>query len=140
MRDKIKSLASDTVIYGVFQVIGRFLSFLLTPLYTNYLTKTELAEITFIYSILAFLNIIFSFGLESSYFRFYQKDNPELCRKVFSNAMFVISSIAASFALIVILTADYFAYDLIDLPRAATIVRISILIPLFDSLILIPYA
>ncbi len=140
MRDKIKSLASDTIIYGVFQVIGRFLSFLLTPLYTNYLTKTELAEITFIYSILAFLNIIFSFGLESSYFRFYQKDNPEQCRKVFSNAMFVISSIAASFALVVILTADFFAYDLIDLPKAATIVRISVLIPLFDSLILIPYA
>lgn len=140
MREKIKALASDTVVYGVFQVIGRFLSFLLTPLYTNYLTKTELAEITYIYSIIAFLNIIFSFGLESAYFRFYDKDNPEQCRKVFTNALFVISSIAASVALVVIITADLFANDFVDLYNAPLIVRISILIPFFDSLILIPYA
>ena len=140
MREKIKSLASDTIVYGVFQVIGRFLSFLLTPLYTNYLTKTELAEITYIYSILAFLNIIFSFGLESSYFRFYDKNNPEQCRKVFTNSVFVIGSIAATVALVVLLTADLFAYDFVELYNAPLIIRIAILIPFFDSLILIPYA
>lgn len=140
MISKIKSLAGDTMIYGVFQVLGRFLSFLLTPLYTNYLTKTELAETTYIYSIIAFLNIIFSFGIESSFFRFYDKDNPEQSKKVFTNAFLIIATIAASTAIAVIASADYFASGFVELKNPALIIRLAILIPLCDSLIFIPYA
>jgi len=140
MFGQIKSLASDTVVYGIFSVIGRFLTFLLTPLYTNYLTKTELGEVMFIYSIIAFLNILFSFGIESSFFRFYNKNNIEESRKVFSHTFLIIASIAFSTAISVLATADVVAYKLVSLDDAPTLIRLAILIPFFDSLIFIPYA
>lgn len=140
MIDKIKSLASDTMLYGFFQIIGRFLTFLLTPLYTNYLTKVELGETTYIYSIIAFLNILFSFGIESSFFRFYDKNDIEQSKRVFTNAMIIIGTIAGAVAISVIATADLFAASFVELDNAALIIRLSVLIPFFDSLVFIPYA
>ncbi len=140
MLNKIKSLAGDTMVYGFFQIIGRFLTFLLTPLYTNYLSSTELAEVTYLYAIIAFLNIIFSFGIESSFFRFFDRKNPEEAKRIFSNAFMIIGSIAIATCVVVIATADLFAADFIQIKNPATLIRLAILIPVFDSLIFIPYA
>ncbi len=83
MKSRIGSLASDTMIYGIFTILGRFITFMLTPLYTNYLTKQEVGDVTYIFSLIAFINIIYSFGMDSSFFRFYKSDNKEDSVKVF---------------------------------------------------------
>ncbi len=70
MFDKIKSLGTDTAIYGVSTVVGRFLTFLLTPFYTNVLIPAELGVVAYVYAILAFLNIIYSYGMEAAFMRY----------------------------------------------------------------------
>lgn len=70
MLDKIKSLSKQTLIYGTSTIVGRFLNFILVPFYTNVFPPSEYGVIALIFAYIAFLNIIYSLGFESGYFRF----------------------------------------------------------------------
>jgi O-antigen/teichoic acid export membrane protein len=140
MINRLKNLASDTAVYGLFTIVGRFLTFLLTPLYTNYLSIEEVGDIVFIFSIIAFLNIIYSFGMDSAFFRFYSKDKPEQTKKVFSSSYFTILIISGIITLIFLLFAGLFAPGISDLPNATTLIRYAALIPFLDALMFIPYS
>lgn len=140
MSSKLKSLAGDTIIYGMFTVLGRFLTFLLTPLYTNLIPAEPLGDIMQIFTYFAFMNVVYSFGLESAFFRFFEKDNIERTRQVFSSAFISIFSIAAFTSILIFFNADYLARFISDLPVGADMVRLGAFIPLLDAIVLIPYA
>src|SRR5213594_4333291 len=70
MFDKIRRLGTDTAIYGVSSILGRLLNFLLVPFYTNILPPADLGIVSYIYSIIAFANVIYSYVMESSYFKY----------------------------------------------------------------------
>ena len=70
MLDKLKSLSKDTLIYGTNTIIGRFLNFLFVPLYTNIFAPGEYGVVANIYAYIAILNVFFTIGLESGYFKF----------------------------------------------------------------------
>lgn len=137
---RIQSLASDTIIYGGFTIVGRFLTFLLTPIYSNYLTKTEVGDITNIFSIIAFLNIIYSFGMESAFFRFYSKKEPENVSLVFSMSYWTILIIALFVSSVICIFAESLAPMVSNMPNAVDLVRLGAFIPLFDCLLIIPMA
>ena len=59
MFDKLKRLGTDTAIYGVSTVVGRFLTFLLTPFYTNVLPPEDLGIVATMYAYIAFMNILY---------------------------------------------------------------------------------
>ena len=66
----IKKLAGETAVYGLSSIVGRFLNVLLVPLYTNVLPKAEYGVVTDFYANSAFLMVLFSYRLESSFFRY----------------------------------------------------------------------
>lgn len=66
----IKSLAKDTAIYGLSSIIGRFLNWCLVPLYTIMFPADEYGVVTYIYSIVALVLIILTYGMETGFFRF----------------------------------------------------------------------
>lgn len=70
MLDKIKALGTDTAIYGVSTILGRFLTFILTPIYANILTQSELGIVAIVFGYIAFLNVVYSYGMESAYFKY----------------------------------------------------------------------
>lgn len=70
MFDQLKRLGTDTAIYGVSTIVGRFLTFLLTPLYANILAPWELGVVATLYAYIAFLNVVYGYGMESAYFRY----------------------------------------------------------------------
>ena len=70
MLAQLKRLGSETVVYGTSTIVGRFLNFLLVPLYTNVLRPDQYGIITYVYSIMAFVNVIYSYGMESAYFKY----------------------------------------------------------------------
>lgn len=137
---RIKSLASDTMIYGVFTIVGRFLTFMLTPIYTNYLSMTAVGDISYIFSIIAFINIIYAFGMETAYFRFFEKDNIKKTKTVFSTAYLTIFIIAFSSSSLFFIFARELAPSLSSLPNAVTLVRLAAFLPFLDSLLVIPMA
>ncbi len=142
MHSKIRSLASDTLIYGVSTVVGRFLTFLLTPLYTNYLSAGQIGDVAAIYAMIAFVNILYSLGLEPAFMRFWQPADHARNASVFSAAFRAIGVLGVVVTGLTILLAPWIATSsVLQLEGdGATIVRIAALIPLFDALVLIPFA
>ena len=70
MFDKLKELTKDTAIYGISTMVGRFLNFILVPLYTNIFAPADYGIIQLIYAYMAILNIVFIYGLDSAYLKF----------------------------------------------------------------------
>ena len=70
MLAQIRRLGTDTAIYGISTILGRFLNFLLVPFYTNVLLPGEYGIVAYVYSIIAFLNIVYVYGMESAYFKY----------------------------------------------------------------------
>jgi O-antigen/teichoic acid export membrane protein len=101
---KLSSLAKDTAIYGLSSIIGRFLNYLLVPLYTHYMPKAsgDYGISTNIYAYTALMLVILTFGMETTLFRFAndEKTKPDT---VFSTAMAVIGSLTTVFLVLLFL-------------------------------------
>lgn len=74
MSNLIKKLAGQTALYGLSSVLGRAANFLLVPIYTAILHPSAFGIITELYAYVAFLNIVYLYGLETGYFRFAKKE------------------------------------------------------------------
>ncbi|MEQ8811063.1 MAG: polysaccharide biosynthesis protein, partial [Imperialibacter sp.] len=70
---QLKKLAGQTAIYGVSSIVGRLLNWLLTPFYTGIFEPGEYGQMTILYGYSAFLLIIYTYGLETTFFRFSTK-------------------------------------------------------------------
>lgn len=142
MSPSIRSLASDTVVYGVSTVVSRFLTFLLTPLFTNYLTRQEVGEISGIYAMIAFVNIVYSLGMEPAFMRFWEKGNDSHNTKVFSVAYIMVAMLGVIVTGLTVVFADVIsASSVLQLGEGgARHVAIAACIPLLDALVLIPFA
>ena len=105
----LKSLAKDTAIYGLSSIVGRFLNYLLVPLYTHYMPKAsgDYGVSTNVYAYVALILVLLTFGMETTLFRFANDDRltPEIGRKhsdtVFSTVMAVVGTLTAVFLLLV---------------------------------------
>ncbi len=142
MHSKIRSLASDTLVYGVSTVVGRFLTFLLTPLYTNYLTAGEIGDVAAIYAMIAFVNILYSLGLEPAFMRYWERDDASHSNHVFTVAFGTIVLVGMVVSTLTMVFAGPIANSaVLQLEGSgATIVATAALIPFFDALVLIPFA
>lgn len=142
MSSKIARLASDTVVYGISTVLSRFLTFLLTPLFTNYLSKSEIGEVSGIYAMIAFVNILYSLGMEPAFMRFWSKDAGAENNRVFATAFSTVAVLSVIVTALTIALATPIADSkLLALGmQGAHLVQIAAFIPLLDGLVLIPFA
>ena len=111
----LKALAKDTAIYGLSSIVGRFLNYLLVPLYTHYMPKAsgDYGVNTNMYAYTALFFAILTFGMETTLFRF-ANDERETPDTVFSTGFTMVGSLTALFLLLVFgfITpiADYLGY------------------------------
>ena len=98
----LKSLAKDTAIYGLSSIVGRFLNYLLVPLYTHYMPKDsgDYGVSTNIYAYTALILVLLTFGMETTLFRF-ANDGKYKPDTVFSTAMATVGSLTAVFLLLI---------------------------------------
>ena len=103
----LKSLAKDTAIYGLSSIVGRFLNYLLVPLYTRYMPKEtgDYGISTNVYAYTALILVILTFGMETTLFRF-ANDERHKPDTVFSTSMTVVGSLTALFLLLVFAFID----------------------------------
>ena len=102
MRAHLKQLGSDTAIYGLSTMAGRFINYLLVPLYGHLFLTSENGVIGLVYAAFVFLNILYTYGLESSYLKFASGANREKAPAAFSTVFWClfISSVAFSILMI----------------------------------------
>jgi O-antigen/teichoic acid export membrane protein len=90
-----KKLASQTAIYGVSSIVGRVLSYFLVSVYTAHFAAAEYGIVTGLYAYVSFLNVVFTYGLETTFFRFANRpgaDQHELYNRTMS--LLLLSSVA----------------------------------------------
>ena len=104
----LEKLAKQTAIYGASTILGRMLSYLLTPFYTYYcFSRESYGIITDIYALIPFALVVLTMGMESSYFRFAAKaeaaggDVEQGKRKLFATTWGVTSLAALVFFVVV---------------------------------------
>ncbi len=73
----LKKLASEAGLYGLPSILGRVLTYLLVPLHTTVFIPEQFGSIGELYAYAAFLNIIYTYGMETAYFRFSTKEKSE---------------------------------------------------------------
>ncbi len=74
----IKKLAGQTIWYGASSIFARFLYYLLTPYLTaKFSGGSNYGEMSLVYSLIPFLNVVVLFGFETAYFRFMQRKDVE---------------------------------------------------------------
>ncbi|MBQ2197729.1 MAG: lipopolysaccharide biosynthesis protein [Bacteroidales bacterium] len=100
----LKSLAKDTAIYGLSSIIGRFLNYLLVPLYTYVINASSggYGVVTNLYAYTALLLVILTYGMETTFFRFANKseENPD---KVYSTILTAVLTTSVLFVTLVLL-------------------------------------
>ena len=136
----MKSLAKETAIYGLSSIIGRFLNYLLVPLYTAKMTAESggYGVITNMYALTALLLVLLTFGMETTFFRFATKGD-DLPSRVFSTALIGVSSAATLFffAVLLFLTpiSSFLGYE--QTPQYVWVMALTVSI---DAIRAIPFA
>ncbi len=99
----LQSLAKDTAIYGMSSIVGRFLNYLLFPLYTHVFAAGTGANgvITNVYSYTALLFVILTFGMETTLFRFLNKNEEKDPERVYTTVLAMVGSIGILFMALV---------------------------------------
>ncbi len=94
----LKDLAGQTTVYGLPSIVGRSLSYLLVPLYTYTFATGEYGKITYIYAYISFINIILTYGMETSLFNFSRLEENK--KKVYSTILLSVSASSAFFLIV----------------------------------------
>ena len=137
---KLQTIAKYTAIYGLSSIIGRFLNYLLVPLYTAQLSAASggYGVITNMYAYVALILVILTFGMETTYFRFTNKTHTD-SEVVYSTTLISVGTVSALFALLVILfitpISQLMGYG--DHPEWVWVMAVTVAI---DSFLCIPFA
>ena len=130
-----KSLFKQTAIYGLATVFPRMMSFLLVPLYVDQLPKDDYGRVTIIFAYMIFFNVILAYGMETTFFRFYNKESKK--EDVVETSMISIFYTAMLFLAVSLLFRGHLAqWADIDVQY----VTFAIWILVLDALVIIPFS
>ena len=140
MIKKIKELGKDTAVYGISTIVGRFLGFLLVPFYTHFISRGDMGIYTNIYAYLAFLNIFYIYGMDAAFMKYSSLAEPEAKKKVFSTAYIFVTLSTLALTAVLLLLRLPFGHLMAVPARYTRLIYYVILILLFDTLALVPFA
>ena len=132
----IKALAGQTVIYGMGTIVPRLLNYLMVPLYVRVFAPGIYGQITDLYAWIAFLLALLTYGMETTFFRYTQKENPD---KVFNNIVSCIITTTTIFLILYIILYKNFA-QLIQYEHNTQYVLFLGIIVALDALTAVPFA
>jgi O-antigen/teichoic acid export membrane protein len=141
----LRKLAGQTAIYGLSSIVARFLNFLLVPLYTSKFVfePSEYGVITALYSWTALLNVVLTFGMETTFFRFavkdHVKDNPDGGRVLYATATWGLFLPALAFMLLGGLFSAHLANGLHFGDHASAVLLLVMIIGI-DAITTVPMA
>jgi O-antigen/teichoic acid export membrane protein len=133
----IKKLASQTAVYGLSSIVGRLLNFLLVPLYTKVFLPPEYGIVTELFAYVVFIQIIITYGMETGFFRFSQKDYK--LDTVFSTTIISLFTTSILFLGIILLFSDSISSALGYSESSEFIIWFGIILSV-DAISAIPFA
>lgn len=136
----LKSLAKDTAIYGLSSIVGRFLNYLLVPLYTAVLPAASggYGVVSNVYAYTALILVLLTFGMETGFFRFANKQD-EQPEKVYANSLLFVGGLSLCFVTLCMLSLHPIS-SFLEYPDHPDYVGMMIVVVALDSFQCIPFA
>ena len=135
----MKSLAKDTAIYGLSSIIGKFLNYLLVPLYTYALARTsDYGIVTNIYAWTALLLVLLTYGMETGFFRFANREEYDP-KTVYKTTYLTLLGSSALFTMLVVVFHQPIA-NVLGYPDHAEFVEMMFATVAIDAFACIPFA
>lgn len=135
----LKKLASETALYGLSSILGRLIGYFLVFLHTAVFTRPgEMAVQVQLYALAGILNVVYTYGLETAFFRYAGRD-PDQRRWYFNLTLTALLGSSLLFSGALVLAAEPLA-DLLGAPDQARLVRWLAVILAIDAVVVIPFA
>ena len=131
----LKQLASQTAVYGLSSILGRFINYLLVPLYTYLFTPAEYGVVSEFYAYAGFFAVVLVLGLETGYFRFRTETNE----RIYSTSLYCVLAINTLFLAALIFESDRLASLLHYRNHAEYLIWFAMILAL-DAAAAIPFA
>lgn len=136
---KLDSLVKDTAIYGASSIVGKFLNYLLVPLYTYLLADTDdYGIVTNLYAWTALLLVILTYGMETGFFRFANKEGYD-AKQVYRTAYIALLSSSVLFAALCVVFQQPIA-NVLDYPNHSEFIALMAVTVAIDAFASIPFA
>ena len=136
---RIRELFSDSLIYGLSSVVARFINYLLVPFYTLYFDPAEYGVIGLIYAAIVFLNVIYTFGMESSYIRYAANEKDKSA--VFVTLQVALLVVATALSGMIWASGDFIMPLMsLDMEGGLFLFGMMLTILWLDGLSIVPYA
>ena len=134
----IRKLAGQTAVYGASTIVGRLINFLLVPLFSYLFGKPQdLGLNTEFYSYIAFLNVVFTYGMETALFNFLSTEPDK--KMVYGTGLRAILISTVLLTLPFILCSGWLA-EQIRYPDHPEFIVWAICIVATDALMALPFA
>ena len=129
-------MAKDTAIYGVSSIVGRFLNWLLVPLYTIKLIPEQYGIVTNLYAYVALVLVILTYGMETGFFRFINREDCKDPMKVYSTSLISLATTSIIFVLLILVFLGPIsrALDCGDHPSYIWMMAVAVAIDAFSSI------
>ena len=136
----LKSLAKDTAVYGLSSILGRFLNYLLVPLYTAVLSAASggYGVVANVYAYTALILVLLTFGMETGFFRFANKQEEDP-QKVYANSLIFVGGLSLLFWILGMMFLDPIA-SFMEYPDHKDYIAMMMTVVALDSFQCIPFA
>lgn len=136
----LKSLAKDTALYGMSSILGRFLNYMLVPLYTAVLTVESggYGVVTNVYAMTALIMTLLTFGMETGFFRFANKSGEDTM-KVYANSLISVGGVSLIFVILGMMFLQPIS-EFLDYGTHPEYIGMMIFVIALDSFQCIPFA
>ena len=131
----LKKFFKDTIIYGLATVLPRLMNFILVPLHTDKLATTSYSDNTTFYVYAAFFNVLLTYGMETAFFRFFNKSNEKT--KVFSTT-FISLFVTTLIFLITVFLFNAYISEWLNISTKYFKILVGLLV--LDTLVVAPFA
>ncbi len=138
MGGPLKSLVGQTAIYGMSSIVGRFLNYLLVPLYTNLFLTDEYGVVSEFYAYVSILLVLLTYGMETGFFRFMQNEKYNK-DSVFSTSLLSLTFTSVLFCLIIVAFGKPISFSIGYSANIEYVVLLGLTVAL-DALSAIPFA
>lgn len=132
----IKKLAGQTMWYGVSSIAARFINYLLTPYLTFKFTESQYGEMSIVYSFIPFMNVVFTYGMETAFFRFANHAEKQKVYNTTSLSL-IFSTIILTVALVLL---QHPLSILLQVTQHPEYLSLSAAMIALDALCIIPFA
>ncbi len=133
---QLKNLASQTAIYGVSSILGRVLNYALVGLHTQVFLEQELGEVSYLYSFVALLLVTYTFGMETTLFRFASREKDKKYYHYAGTFVFALSTVLT----IVIWVNSTAIAHWMQYPHLDYVIKWLAVILFIDAITAIPFA